>query len=85
MPRRSPKKNKPDSISREPTHSALPDRSVSADLPREPEPPPWSELPAPGSIISETEFTSPTGAKYRIIKTTETDPYDKPKRPKRKK
>jgi hypothetical protein len=52
-----------------------------------------SGLPRPESIISETEFTSPSGSKYRIIHTTEVDPSDerkptkgKPKRrPERKK
>jgi hypothetical protein len=34
-------------------------------------------LPAPDSIISEVTFTSPKGNKYRIIKTTEQDAYDK--------
>ena len=50
-----------------------------------PEVPRRPGLPAPESVVSETDFTSPTGRKYRIIHTTETDPKDKPepKRPKR--
>lgn len=34
-------------------------------------------LPAPDSIISEVTFISSKGKKYRIIKTTEKDAYDK--------
>jgi hypothetical protein len=33
-------------------------------------------LPDPGTVVSERMFTSPKGRRYRIIKTTETDPYD---------
>src|SRR3954469_22576593 len=52
-----------------------------------------SGLPRPESIVSETEFTSPSGRSYRIIHTPEVDPSDerkptkgKPKRrPERKK
>jgi hypothetical protein len=28
------------------------------------------------SVLSEKEFTSPTGKRYRITRTDETDPYD---------
>ncbi len=42
------------------------------DIPRAP------GMPAPQSIIGETEFTSPKGFKYRIIHTTEVDPSDEP-------
>jgi hypothetical protein len=38
-------------------------------------------LPAPESIVGETEFTSPKGGKYRIIHTNEMDPSEEPKRP----
>jgi hypothetical protein len=34
-------------------------------------------LPAEDSIVSEVRFTSPKGNVYRIIKTDETDSYDK--------
>jgi hypothetical protein len=50
----------------------------------EPATPHQPGLPAPESIVSETDFTSPKGTKYRIIKTRETDPYDKPEKPKRR-
>jgi len=35
-------------------------------------------LPAASSILSEKTFTSPRNRSYRIIKTTERDPYDEP-------
>lgn len=35
-------------------------------------------LPAPESVVGELEFISPKGNRYRIIKTTEMDAYDKP-------
>ena len=34
-------------------------------------------LPAEDSIVSEVPFISPKGTVYRIIKTAETDSYDK--------
>jgi hypothetical protein len=49
-----------------------------------PESSPGAGLPAPESIISEHEFTSPKGRKYRIIRTTETDPDNEPEPPKKK-
>jgi hypothetical protein len=38
-------------------------------------------LPAPESVVSEKTFTSPRGTTFRILRTTEKDPYDdqKPK------
>ena len=35
-------------------------------------------LPNPGSVVSEEEFTSPKGQRYRVLRTTETDAYDRP-------
>ena len=36
-------------------------------------------LPKEESVVSTTTFTSPkSGRRYRIMRTTETDPYDKP-------
>lgn len=35
-------------------------------------------LPDKDTVISERLFTSPKGKRYRIIKTTEKDPYDPP-------
>jgi hypothetical protein len=78
MSRRSPK-DKPHPVDGEAMRGLLPDQATKAGSGGRPKPSPG--LPAPESIVSETEFTSPKGAKYRIIKTTETDPYDKPKRP----
>jgi hypothetical protein len=40
-------------------------------------------LPNKASVLSEKEFTSPTGKRYRIIRTDETDPYDAHGRPKK--
>jgi hypothetical protein len=35
-------------------------------------------MPAPDHVIGTTDFVSPQGAKYTILKTTETDAYDPP-------
>jgi len=35
-------------------------------------------LPDKATVVSEREFTSPKGKRYRIIRTTERDPYDPP-------
>jgi hypothetical protein len=35
-------------------------------------------LPDKGTVISERTLTSPKGKRYRIIRTTERDPYDPP-------
>ena len=35
-------------------------------------------LPDPASVIAEKSFVSPKGVRYRILTTTETDPYDPP-------
>lgn len=40
-------------------------------------------LPDPDSVVSEEEFTSPMGGRYRVLHTTETDAYDEPVRPPR--
>lgn len=39
---------------------------------------PRAGLPDPDSVVSEEEFTSPTGRRYRILHTTERDAYDEP-------
>jgi hypothetical protein len=41
-------------------------------------------MPAPDSVISETTFVSPKGNVYRILKTNETDDYDKSPPPQKK-
>ena len=38
-------------------------------------------LPNPGSVVSETTLRSPSGRTYRVLRTTESDPYDRPKKP----
>jgi hypothetical protein len=43
-----------------------------------PSPPPTPGLPDKETIVSERMFTSPKGKRYRIIRTTEKDPYDPP-------
>lgn len=35
-------------------------------------------MPALNNVAETAEFVSPTGAKYTILKTTETDAYDPP-------
>ena len=35
-------------------------------------------LPNPESVIAEKTFISPKGKRYRVLTTTETDPYDPP-------
>jgi hypothetical protein len=40
-------------------------------------PKPRPGLPDPRSVVSETTFVSPKGKRYRILKTTERDPYDR--------
>jgi hypothetical protein len=40
-------------------------------------------LPNKAAVLSEKGFTSPTGKRYRIIRTDETDPYDAPGPPKK--
>ncbi|HVR96115.1 MAG TPA: hypothetical protein VMW27_05845 [Thermoanaerobaculia bacterium] len=53
-----------------------PGRSGKGEGP--PEAPSRPGLPAPESVVSEKTFTSPKGKRYRILRTDETDPYDKP-------
>jgi hypothetical protein len=81
MPRRA-SKNTPSQSDSKATVNPVPDQAAGPGSGGEPQPPPQSGLPAPESIVSEAEFVSPKGAKYRIIKTSETDPYDKPEKPK---
>lgn len=38
-------------------------------------------LPNPGSVVSETTLRSPSGRTYRVLRTTERDPYDRPHKP----
>ena len=38
-------------------------------------------LPNPGSVVSETTLRSPSGRTYRVLRTTESDPYDRPNKP----
>jgi hypothetical protein len=40
-------------------------------------------LPAEESIVEEKVFVSPKGATYRILRTTEVDEYEEPKKGKR--
>lgn len=41
-------------------------------------------MPDEASVLSEKTFTSPKGKRYRIIKTDETDPYDAPQPPEKR-
>ena len=38
-------------------------------------------LPDPESVVSERVFISPKGRRYRILRTTDKDPYDPPDAP----
>lgn len=38
-------------------------------------------MPNPGSVVSETTLRSPSGRTYRVLRTTERDPYDRPDKP----
>lgn len=40
--------------------------------------PPRAGLPDDDSILEEKAFVSPSGKKYRILKTDETDEYEEP-------
>jgi hypothetical protein len=59
-----------------------PEQSPPAGAPGAPEASRRPGLPAPESVVSETEFTSPSGRSYRIIHTNEVDPSDERKRAK---
>jgi hypothetical protein len=41
-------------------------------------------LPDAASVVSETTLRSPSGRTYRVIRTTERDPYDPPEKPRPK-
>lgn len=49
------------------------DRAVPEAPQKEPRP----GLPSPDSVIAEVPFETPTGKAYRILKTNETDAYDR--------
>jgi hypothetical protein len=38
-------------------------------------------LPDSSSVVSETTLRSPAGRTYRVLRTTERDPYDPPDKP----
>jgi hypothetical protein len=38
-------------------------------------------LPNPDTVVSETTLRSPSGRTYRVLRTTERDPYDRPDKP----
>jgi hypothetical protein len=41
-------------------------------------------VPDPATVVEEHIFVSPKGRRYRILRTTQMDPYDKPpRRPKK--
>lgn len=68
----------------------MPQRAKKAQRPRSEEPAeeskatPEAGLPDPDSVVSEEPFTSPSGARYRIFHTDETDAYEEPTPPKRR-
>jgi len=60
------------------------DRSGKRRSPKAATPPDRPGLPAESSILSEKTFVSPKKQTYRIIKTSERDPYDEPAPPPKK-
>jgi hypothetical protein len=55
------------------------DRTKSrSQSPRKRDQAPNPGLPDEQTVVSERTFTSPKGKRYRIIRTTEKDPYDPP-------
>jgi len=42
---------------------------------------PRAGLPDPASVVSEATLRSPAGRTYRVLRTTERDPYDPPDKP----
>jgi hypothetical protein len=56
------------------------DRAPPKRKPAPAQPPAKSRpgLPNPDSVVSEDTLTSPKGNRYRIITTTQADPYDPP-------
>jgi hypothetical protein len=51
-------------------------RDRKRSVKRAPKPP--TGLPDPRSVVASKTFQSPKGSQYRILKTTERDPYDPP-------
>lgn len=45
---------------------------------------PRAGMPNPASVVDEKTFVSPAGRSYRILRTTEHDPYDPPSKTKPK-
>ena len=41
-------------------------------------------LPDAASVVSEATLRSPSGRTYRVLRTTERDPYDPPDKPRGK-
>jgi hypothetical protein len=41
-------------------------------------------VPDPATVVEEHIFVSPKGRRYRILRTTQMDPYDKPPRRRKK-
>ena len=61
-----------------------PPRSGGPQEPGNQAPPPRPGLPKEDSVVEEKPFVSPKGRRYRILRTDETDPYDKPADPLKK-
>ena len=64
-------------VKKEKENSAAPDSD--SYCPEQPKP--RAGLPGKNSVLKEKPFKSRSGKKYRIIKTTETDEYEKPEQP----
>jgi hypothetical protein len=56
-------------------------RTTKRDVGRKRKSKPRPGLPDPSSVVSETTLRSPAGRTYRVLRTTERDPYDPPDKP----
>ena len=56
-------------------------RSTRHDADKKRKSKPRTGLPDSASVVSETTLRSPAGRIYRVLRTTERDPYDPPDKP----
>ena len=56
-------------------------RTTKRDAGRKPKSRTRPGLPDSSSVVSETTLRSPAGRTYRVLHTTERDPYDPPDKP----
>lgn len=56
-------------------------RKTKRDAGRKPKSKKRTGLPNPDSVVAETTLRSPSGRTYRVLHTTERDPYGRPDKP----